>query len=172
MNWRNLKAFTLIEIVMVLVITGLILAVAAPQWTKYLTYWDMETEARKIMAKIREAQEKAILDHRASRIVFDTGTNSYRLENYNGGWSEEETISFQTKDSYLAVTTLPYQTETTLPPDQTNPPGYVLTFDEFGATTQGTFPSPQATITLRTKDNTRSLDIQISKITGRVSVTY
>jgi prepilin-type N-terminal cleavage/methylation domain-containing protein len=166
----NTKGFTLIEIVMVLAITGLIVAVAAPQWNKYLTYWNMETEAQMIVAKIREVQEKAILGHGSYRLIFDIVADTYRVEYFNAAWHEEETITVQGQDVDLLSTTLPYQDNGTSPPNQTNPAGYVLTFDEFGATSQDTFPDPQAEITLSTKDNSRWMVIKISKITGHVTV--
>jgi len=167
---QSTRGFTLIEIVMTLVIVGLILAVAAPQWNKYLTYWEMETEARKIMATIREAQNKAILDHRPCRVVFDTAEESYRIESFNAAWQEAKTVDFTGRDVYISGTTLPYQTSATLPPNATDPAGYVITFDEFGTVSQDTFPSPQGQVTLSTKDNSRSLVIYINKITGSISI--
>jgi len=165
------KGFTLLETVMVLVITGILLAAVAPTLTSYFTWWELDTEARKIAAKIRETQAKAIRNQSTFRLVFLADTDNYRIESCSWGscWTEA-TVMISGRDIHLMNTSLPYQDFSTPPPDQTIPPGNVLTFDQFGAASAATFPSPMATIILTTRDNMQRKTIYINKITGTVMI--
>lgn len=67
---RNDTGFTLIEVLVVLLIVGILAAIAGPTWAGLLTKQKLGTGTEKIYLKIKEAQSKAQQENRAYRVSF------------------------------------------------------------------------------------------------------
>lgn len=169
---HRMKGFTLMEMIMALAIVGIILSIGALQWNGYTTSWNLETEAKKIAANIRQVQQMAILQERPFRIVFNSPDAwTYRVErNEEISWSLFSTLAIPKTDILVVFSGLPYQTETMPFPEQTFPAGLVLTFDKFGAVSLCNQPADcyQAYLYLYSSDGMRVSTVNISNITGTV----
>ncbi len=67
--------FTLIEILVVLIIIGVLFAIAAPSWTALMNRQRVGTIREQAVQVIREAQNKARLTRVPQAIVFDNNNN-------------------------------------------------------------------------------------------------
>jgi len=67
--------FTLIEILVVLIIIGVLFAIAAPSWTALMNRQRVGTVREQAVQVIREAQNKARLTRVPQAIVFDNNNN-------------------------------------------------------------------------------------------------
>ena len=91
---RKTKAFTLIEVLLIVVILGILAAIVIPRITniglydKYLVY----TTAHKIVADIRLARRFAVTTGSNHRVKFykvngSSDYNQYKLEKNGGSWT-------------------------------------------------------------------------------------
>jgi prepilin-type N-terminal cleavage/methylation domain-containing protein len=88
MNIKSLKKFTvllnrnegfsLIEVIMVMVMAGVITAIALPRLTGFSDV-DVYSAARQVKADMRYTQELAINNFRETKITFGTDTNTYAI---------------------------------------------------------------------------------------------
>ena len=83
---RSLSGFTLIETIMVIVIIGILAAVAVPRFNAFYAI-KLDGAMKKARSDIRYLQQLAISQHVDTRIVFNTGSNSYQAQNCNGSGS-------------------------------------------------------------------------------------
>ena len=67
--------FTLIEILVVLIIIGVLFAIAAPSWTALMNRQRVGTIREQAVQVIREAQNKARLTRVPQAVVFDNNNN-------------------------------------------------------------------------------------------------
>jgi general secretion pathway protein H len=65
------RGFTLLELLIVLVVMGIMLAVAGPRIGKALTGLSIKTTARKVAAAMRYARSRAVSSGQAYNVVFD-----------------------------------------------------------------------------------------------------
>jgi general secretion pathway protein H len=65
------RGFTLLELLIVLVVMGIMLAVAGPRIGKALTGLSIKTTARKVAAAMRYARSRAVSSGHAYNVVFD-----------------------------------------------------------------------------------------------------
>jgi prepilin-type N-terminal cleavage/methylation domain-containing protein len=72
-------AFTLVELVIVLMITGILAAVAAPKFSAALTSARLQAVAERIAGDIRYAKRMAQQNSSTQLIVFDAASDSYTL---------------------------------------------------------------------------------------------
>jgi prepilin-type N-terminal cleavage/methylation domain-containing protein len=81
---RTSPAFTLIELVLVLVVLTVLLAIAAPS----LRGWSRGTRLRdageQVLAAARYARSQAVTTGANHRVEFDAGTNAYRVTALDG----------------------------------------------------------------------------------------
>ncbi len=82
----NCRAFTLIETIMVIVIIGILTAVTVPRFNAFYAI-KLDGAMKKARSDIRYLQQLAISRHVDTRIIFNTGGNSYTAENCNGSGS-------------------------------------------------------------------------------------
>jgi prepilin-type N-terminal cleavage/methylation domain-containing protein len=86
----NKKAFTLIELCVVIAIIGIIALVAAPNLVTGLPKYRIKRAARDITSKIRAARSEAIKTSSNITIEFDTARNQYSI---NGNWYPDSSLS-------------------------------------------------------------------------------
>ena len=72
---KSSTGFTLIEILVVLIIIGVLFAIAAPSWTALMNRQRVGTVREQAVQVIREAQNKARLTRVPQAIVFDNNNN-------------------------------------------------------------------------------------------------
>ncbi len=84
MNGRSgrvtLRAFSLFELVIVLVVLGLLAVVAAPRFASSMSRYEAETVARQFAADVRYAQQRARAESRAWRVVLAGDGSSWVVE--------------------------------------------------------------------------------------------
>lgn len=72
-------AFSLVELTIVLLIMGIVAAVAAPRLTNSLMYFRADAAAKRIAADIARAQRQAMTSSMSQSVQFTVATNSYTL---------------------------------------------------------------------------------------------
>jgi prepilin-type N-terminal cleavage/methylation domain-containing protein len=81
---RSRRGYTLIEVLVTVTIMGLAAAVIVPNMMQGGTL-GVQAGARMIIADLLFAQNEAMAQQSTRRIVFNTATNSYRVEKYDSG---------------------------------------------------------------------------------------
>jgi prepilin-type N-terminal cleavage/methylation domain-containing protein len=77
---NNKKAFTLVELCVVIAIFGIIALIAAPNLATGLPKYRIKRAARDITSKIRAARSEAIKTSSPITIEFDIDDNRYRID--------------------------------------------------------------------------------------------
>ncbi|MDD3654486.1 MAG: type II secretion system protein [Desulfotomaculaceae bacterium] len=78
----NSNGFTLIETVVVLIITGLLVAIALPNYNKTIGYYNLDNSARLLASDIRSIQQTAIKNESSNfNMLFNTANDRYYLRN-------------------------------------------------------------------------------------------
>jgi prepilin-type N-terminal cleavage/methylation domain-containing protein len=73
------RAFSLVELTMVMVIIAVAAAIAAPRWTESLGRYRVDAAARRIVADLALAQTNARATSSPRTITFDPGAETYQL---------------------------------------------------------------------------------------------
>jgi prepilin-type N-terminal cleavage/methylation domain-containing protein len=87
---NNKKAFTLIELMIVIAIIGIIGLIAAPNLVTGLPKYRIKRAARDITSKIRAARSEAIKTSSNINIEFNTTNNRYKI---NEDWYPDGSLS-------------------------------------------------------------------------------
>jgi prepilin-type N-terminal cleavage/methylation domain-containing protein len=87
---NNKKAFSLVELCVVIAIIGIIALIAAPNMVTGLPKYRIKRAARDITSKIRAARSEAIKTSRNITIEFDIGNNKYKI---GEEWYPDGTLS-------------------------------------------------------------------------------
>jgi len=107
------KGFTLIEVVMVLVIVGILAALAIPRFDSFYSI-KLDGSMKKVVSDIRYAQLTAVSRHGNCRIVFGPASDTYIAEEQltlGGPWSGIKdpftkanlTMNFRTDPQYKGI---------------------------------------------------------------------
>lgn len=78
-RWRGARGFTLVELVVVLVIAGLMVALVPPLISRGATSSALKTAARDLAAALRFARGQAITRHREAVVTLDTERRRYTI---------------------------------------------------------------------------------------------
>jgi Tfp pilus assembly protein FimT len=77
---RGRVAFTLLEVLLLLVVLGILIGIAVPSLARSQRRYAALTAARTLRADIAHARLRAILDAATVRVIMDTTRGQYRLE--------------------------------------------------------------------------------------------
>lgn len=86
------KGYTLIELIVVVVLIGLVLTLAAPRLRNALLTDDLKGAARKIIGIINNLRDEAIREQRDYSLNFDLDTNRYWVS-YGSMTDEERAVA-------------------------------------------------------------------------------
>ena len=76
-TWKNDKAFTLIELSMVLIIVGIVSVFAVPRFKNLLWHGDIKGTVRRLSAAIKYAHNQTAMTKLRHRINYDLDGNKY-----------------------------------------------------------------------------------------------
>ena len=152
---RIRRAFTIIEVLMVLFVLGVISTLAVPRYGNFVAQHRAESAARRIAADIALARRHARLTSTSQTIQFDTSTNSYVV---SGMSSLDNPAGFYT----VALADEPYNASIASISLDSNDNG-TITFDGYGVADTG----GSIVITVGVYSRT----IQIDAATGRTTIS-
>ena len=145
-NPRRSAGFTLIELVIVMVIVGVLAAIALPRMSQAAERQRLDAASKRVIADFALAQTRARAASESVTINFDLDTNSYQLDAVGG-----DAITVQLGEE-------PY--------------GVKLSFAEFGTGTTATFngfglPTATGEIMLSTNQGTTTILLLSSGVAQR-----
>jgi prepilin-type N-terminal cleavage/methylation domain-containing protein len=150
LNFR--LAFTLLELVMVIVIMALMATLAAPRYANSLNRYRVEVAARRVAMDLSYAQARARATCSTRSISFDKSTSTYTL-------IAESDLNKPGSNYIIDLTQPPYRTTIV---SVTFGGGGTLSFNGFGV------PNTAGTVRIRCGNQTRN--INVDAVTGLTTV--
>jgi prepilin-type N-terminal cleavage/methylation domain-containing protein len=147
------RAFTLVELIIVLAVVGVLAGIAVPRYANFLTRRRVEAAANRIIVDLALAQRQARLTGTSQEVKFDITRNTYRLANFAD--PDHAGVAYE-----AALWDQPYQTSIISAEFDGDA---ILAFDAYGA------PDSGGTVVVRAGD--RQITINVDAFTGRASVT-
>jgi MSHA pilin protein MshC len=148
------EGYSLIELIMVIVMTGIITAVALPRLTGFSGV-DAYSAAKQVKADIRYTQELAVSKFRKTKITFDADTDPGTY-----------VITSSGTNPTLLNRALPPSSKATFNAVDDGTTGLVYTFNSYGEPD----PTEGADDILKISTPGSSERIQVEPMTGRVSI--
>ena len=142
----NAKGFSTMELIMVVVITGIIMAVALPKLG--VNTIDLESATRQVKSDIRYTQEMAMSKFRKTTITFDANDSTYSIT--SSGSTEPRELPVRSRAIFNAV--------------GTGTTDLIFTFNSAGEPVAG------ASGTLRITSEGSYNEINVESITGRAAI--
>lgn len=99
----NKKGFTLIEILVVLAIIGIMMTVIVPNFKKLLPRRERQQFLSKVNALTRLAWQRALIERKIHRVVFNFKNNEFWVEAPTGGNKLGEPEFLRVKSSYVSA---------------------------------------------------------------------
>lgn len=96
------KGFTLVEIMIVLVIMGIMAAIAVPNLKTYMAQRRLNGAVRQVFGDLMAARQRAITENRNIGVVFSSNNHSYTIfaDTDNDGIADSGEAVLQTRDIY------------------------------------------------------------------------
>src|SRR5262245_2430022 len=149
---QKCAAFTLVELVMVLVLIGLMAALAAPRYASSLTRYRVEAAARRVAADLAYAQARARATGVTRVVAFDRQADCYTLVG--------EAHLNEPANSYIVDLTLsPYRSSITS-----------ANFGGSGTVSFNTFGVPSAAGVVRVRCGSLTRQVIVDATTGMTTV--
>ncbi len=140
----NVKGFTTIELIIVIVIMGIMMAIALPK-LGIVGAIDLYSTARQVKSDIRYTQELAMSKFKTMTITFGTDTYTYSITD-SGGYSESKKLPKRSKAIFVSGTQL------------------IFTFNSLGELTAGVGDK------LKISSGGSSKEIVVEEYTGRATI--
>jgi len=93
------NGFTLIELLIAFIILGIATAIAIPGFARWLPGYRLKSASRELYANMQLAKMGAVKDNADWAIVFNAGSNSYRICSDDGGdgdWKDGDEVEEKT----------------------------------------------------------------------------
>ena len=155
------KAFTLIEIMIVLAVLGVLAAIAGPSFRKSVPRVKLRSAAQQLASDLQLTRLKCISGNYKSQIVFNTGTSKYTryLDSDRDG-------TFESGEEDITNRTLPKGISFVVASTAAN-----VTFDPTGTADDGSGLSTDITVTLtNTNSPPDSRQITVNRTMGIVKL--
>jgi general secretion pathway protein H len=103
---RRQFGFTLIELLIALVIMVAVAAVAAPRFSRAMTYVELRKSTQHFAASLRDARNRSISGAEVAEIIFDTEQQFLRVrgEGVVYAWPEEIEVRLEGVDDFAEQT--------------------------------------------------------------------
>ncbi|MBN2516131.1 MAG: type II secretion system protein [Deltaproteobacteria bacterium] len=147
------KGFSLIEMLIVCAIIAVLSLITVPAFLRYTANANLKSAVREVSSDILRQKEQAISRNLEQKIVFNTGSESYTLQEEiagGGGWTNQQTKLLKSFGSNIDITGTTFGANT-------------ITFQTRGTASMGTL-----TLT-NNRGSTATITINI---TGRTYVAY
>ncbi len=141
----NVKGFTTIELIIVIVIMGIMMAIALPKLSVVGTI-DLYSVTRQVKSDIRYTQELAMSKYAKRTIDFTGSSNTYDIKNSLGAIIESKELPVRSKAIFDSGSTL------------------IFTFNSLGEPTTG------AGEILKISSGGSSKEIKVEEYTGRATI--
>ncbi|NIS62020.1 MAG: prepilin-type N-terminal cleavage/methylation domain-containing protein [Proteobacteria bacterium] len=95
---HNRKGLTIIELVVVMCILGIMVLIAIPNIGRWLPRYRLRSAARDVASNMQLARLGAIKDNREWALLFDVGSQSYRIisdKGPDGNWGTPDDVGYK-----------------------------------------------------------------------------
>lgn len=152
------SGFTLIEVLVTISLLCIIMAFAVTSWSSWARSSAQSGTAREIQSAMRQAQQRAVTEGRATCVLFDTSASAYST--YRGACSDSAKVLLngpvKTASPHVLIAD----------PSFTTSAG-----TSAGATFQGRGTGSLGTVKITRTDSTKVYTLSVDWLTGRVSLS-
>ena len=99
----HLKGFTTVELIIVVVVAGIMMAIALPKLADTINSADLYGAARQVKSDIRYTQEAAMSRYRKTTITFNSNSNTYTIT--ASGYSESKELPARSRAIFDSTST-------------------------------------------------------------------
>ncbi len=162
--WRSpATAFSLLEVVMVVALIAIVASIGIGRYAGSAGHHSLEGAARRVIADLELARQKAVALSRSQTVTFSRQTSSYTLDGMGGLNDSGQTYVVDLK-------LVPYETSIRTV-DVDGAGGSILRFDAFGRPViSGTVTTPNPELNIVLGGGSRTVKITVDSSTGRAYV--
>jgi prepilin-type N-terminal cleavage/methylation domain-containing protein len=134
---RNRNGWTLIELIVAIGLLAVMLSIGSLAQGKLLPQYRLSAAARQVVTDLRLLRSKAISQNHQFRMIFDSGSNTYRAERWDSATSAWEHYALYRRGATVSVGAQPVSL-----PGSVTTSAVQVTFDPRGTVdiTSGTQP--------------------------------